>query len=155
MPELEHMAQPALLQACVASSSLPPTLCYYPFFSPFFQAWGCAGSPGCSQRGAGGGGHWQRGAVGVKSHVLHPVALVSAGRGSPAAGRSYSESRSMGKRGGLGDSHGRHVGRRAAGREEHVGFFQEIPPSFPPHPILKGFNDADVFLISFPSRVAV
>ena len=73
------------------------------------------------------GVHWQWGAVGARPHVLHGSAPVSAGRGSLAAGRSYSEPGSMGKCEGLGDSHRRHVGRRAAGREEQVGFFRRFP----------------------------
>lgn len=33
--------------------------------------------------------------------------------------------------------------------------FSGDSPIVPPHPILKGFNDADVFLVSFPTGVAV
>lgn len=111
------------------------------------QPEGCGGVGGRAQSPAAG-------CCGSEPHVLHPAAPVSAGCSSLAAGRSYSEPRSMGESRGLGDSHGRRVGRRAAGREEQVGFFRRFPhPS--PHPVLKGFSDADVFLVSFPAGVAV
>lgn len=63
----------------------------------------------------------------MEPHVLHPLSPVSAGHSSLAADRSYSEPGSVGKCGGLGDSYERHVGRRAAGREEQVGFFRRFP----------------------------
>lgn len=81
----------------------------------------------------GEGGHRQRGAIGVKPHVLHPLTPVSAGYCSPAAVGSYSEPGSMGECRGLGDSHGRHVGRMVVGREEQVGFFRRFPHPSPPH----------------------
>lgn len=130
--ELEHMAQPTLLQAHTASLSFPPALCYFPFYPLFSKhgavlgAWDAAGAGGRSPAA---------GCCGSEPHVLHPAAPVSAGCSSLAAGRSYSEPRSMGESRGLGDSHGRHVGRRAAGREEQVGFFRRIPhPSPLPRP---------------------
>lgn len=130
--ELEHMAQLTLLQARIASSPLLPTLHYFPLFSPFLQAWGCAGSLGCSGGVQEQGGHWQQGVAGLRPHVLHPSALVSASHGSSAADRSYSEPGSMSEHKGLGDSHGRHIGRKAAGREEQVGIFRRFPNPFPP-----------------------
>lgn len=78
----------------------------------------------------GGGGlgvSLQQGVMGWRPHVLHPVSPVS-------AGRSYSEPRSMGERGGLGDSHGKHVERSAADRKEQVGFFGRLPHPFLPPP---------------------
>lgn len=58
----------------------------FPLLPPFFQAWGCAGSLGCSQRGAGGWGggrsHRQRGAVGVS-----PMSFIQQLQCQPAAAR--------------------------------------------------------------------
>lgn len=123
-------AHSATSSHCTLPSSTHFTL--LPPFFPFLQAWGCAGSLRCSGGVQEQGGHWQRGVAGVRPHVLHPSALVSASHGSPAADRSYSEPRSMSEHRVLGDSHGRHIGRKAAGREEQAGFFRRFPNPFPP-----------------------
>lgn len=63
MLELEHRMHPTLLQAHVASSSLPPALSYFPFFPPFSEDGVVLGAQGADGGVQGEGCHQQRGAV--------------------------------------------------------------------------------------------
>lgn len=123
VPELEHMVQPALLQA-----ALHPPFPVLPYvISSFFPSFSEQGFVMRAQGAATGMQREEVASTVTELHVLHLLSPVSAGHSSLAADRSYSEPGSMGKCEGLGDSHRRHAGRRAAGREEQVGFLRRFP----------------------------
>lgn len=84
-------------------------------------------------------------------HALHLLSPVSAGHSSLAADRSYSEPGSVVKCEGLGDSHRRHAGTRAAGREEQVGFLRRFPRLPPLHTLLSCKVAMMQMSFSFPS----
>lgn len=151
MPELEYMAQPDLLQA-----ALHPPLPLLPYvISSFFPS----SEHGPVMRAEGVAHRVQREEV-ASSGVLwvwSPMSFICClqcqlATAPLAADRSYSEPGSMGKCGGLGDSHGRRVGRRAAGREEQVGFlrrFLHLPPAT--HSLLSCEVSMMQMSFSFPS----
>lgn len=105
MPELEHTAQPALLQVALhppLSLLLYVISSFFPSFSEHGAVMRAQGAARVVQREGGGCQQW--GATGMEPHILYLLSPVSAGHSSLAAGRSYSEPGSMGKHGGLGDS---------------------------------------------------
>jgi len=148
-------ARPATVPHCILLSST----CFMLLsaFPPYFRVWGGAGSPGCGWRSAGRWGFtgsgvpWGRGPMSFMGRLqcqpaaarwLLAGAILSLDRWASARVWVTATGGMLG--GGL---------RAGKSRWDFSGDSPILPPPPPSPP--KGFNDADVFLVSFPMGVAV
>lgn len=101
-----------------------------------------------------GGGHRQRGAVGVS-----PMSFIQQLQCQPAAARwllagAILSPDRWARAGVWVTAMGGMLGGGLRAGKSRWDFSGESP-ILPPCPVLKGFSDADVFLVSFPAGVAV